>query len=173
MLLVYFLLNTKHRKVYIKSFYVLIRNGHHVLLRNILTIKCKYTCLILRKSLNVFELYFCMLQSVFIVIRLRGASRLHIFCTEFPKNTNEEETETTDNSTCNLTHSSDIKQYLNCVTLWNKILTNEEVIMIVSFGVLLDSIYILIIILNPIHSLFFSFLFKMIFIYETYPHSSV
>ncbi len=62
---------------------------------------------------------------------VRGASRLHIFCTEFPKNTNEEETETTDNSTCNLTHSSDIKQYLNCVTLWNKILTNEEVIMIV------------------------------------------
>ncbi len=62
---------------------------------------------------------------------LRGASRLHIFCTEFTKNTNEEETETTDNSTCNLTHSSDIKQYLNCVTLWNKILTNEEVIMIV------------------------------------------
>ncbi len=66
---------------------------------------------------------------------VRGASRLHIFCTEFPKNTNEEETETTDNSTCNLTHSSDIKQYLNCVTLWNKILTNEEVIMIVKFGV--------------------------------------
>ncbi len=36
-----------------------------------------------------------------------------------------------------------------------------------SFGVLIDSIYVLIIILNPIHSLFFSFLFKMLFISQT------
>ncbi len=32
-----------------------------------------------------------------------------MYCTELPKNTSEEETETTDASTCNLTPSSDIK----------------------------------------------------------------
>ncbi len=57
---------------------------------------------------------------------------IHIFCTEFPKkNTSEEETETTDASTCNLTRTPDIKQHQNCVTLWNKMSTNEEVIMTV------------------------------------------
>ncbi len=35
-----------------------------------------------------------------------------------------------DTSTHNLTQSSDIKQHQNCVTLWNKMLTNEDVIMI-------------------------------------------
>ncbi len=47
------------------------------------------------------------------------------------KNTSEEETEPTDASTCNLTRSFDIKQHQNCVTLWNKMLTSEEVIMTV------------------------------------------
>ncbi len=57
---------------------------------------------------------------------------IHIFCTEFPKTTkSEEETKTTDASTLNLTLSSDVKQHKNCVTLWNKMLTNEEVIMTV------------------------------------------
>uniref|UniRef100_A0A671P6R3 Coiled-coil domain containing 169 n=1 Tax=Sinocyclocheilus anshuiensis TaxID=1608454 RepID=A0A671P6R3_9TELE len=37
-----------------------------------------------------------------------------------------------DASTCVLTRSSDIKQYQNCVTLWNKMSTNEEVIMTVN-----------------------------------------
>ncbi len=79
----------------------------------------------------------------------------------------------------NLTRSSDIKQHQNCVTLWNKMSTNEEVIMTVKlWGV--DRLHLCFdyIILNPIHSLSFSFLFKMLFIslffiYETYPHSSV
>ncbi len=56
---------------------------------------------------------------------------VHLFCTEFPKNTSDEETKTTDVSTCNRTRSSDIKQHQNCVRLWNKMSTNEEVIMTV------------------------------------------
>ncbi len=72
-----------------------------------------------------------MLESVFSLLYGRGAL-VHILCTEFPKNTSEEEKETTDASTCNLTRSSDImKQHQNCVKLWNKMLTNEEVIMTV------------------------------------------
>ncbi len=43
------------------------------------------------------------------------------------KNTSEEETITADASI----GSSDIKQHQNCVTLWNEMSTNEEVIMTV------------------------------------------
>ncbi len=64
------------------------------------------------------------------------------------------------------------------VTLWNKMSTNEEVIMNVKhWGV--DRLHLhLIISLNPIHSLFFSLLFKMLFIsfffiYEMYLNSCV
>ncbi len=95
----------------------------------------------------------------------------------FQRNTSEEEKETTDTSTCNLTRSSDIKQHQNCVTLWNKTSTHEEVIMTVKlwdvgrrfdYGLLFFRF-----------TVFFSFLFKMLFIslflfiYETYPDSSV
>ncbi len=103
---------------------------------------------------------------------------IHIFCTEFPKTTkSEEETKTTDASTLNLTLSSDVKQHKNCVTLWNKMLTNEEVIMTVKLWGVDRQVetYVLIIILNPIHILFQLFVQNVVylFIYETYPHSSV
>ncbi len=56
---------------------------------------------------------------------------IHIFRISPQKNTSEEETEPTDASTCNQTRSSDIKQHQNGLTLWNKMSTNEEVIMTV------------------------------------------
>ncbi len=73
------------------------------------------------------------------------------------------------------TQSSDIKPHQNCIMLWNKMLTNEEVIMTVKlWGVDRRFNYI---ILNPMHSLFsafcWTFLFLLFWIYETYPHSSV
>ncbi len=61
----------------------------------------------------------------------RGTSTHLLYSFYPPKNTSEEETEPTDASTCHLTRSSDIKQHQNCVTLWNKNVTNEEVIMTV------------------------------------------
>jgi len=60
---------------------------------------------------------------VFLLLYGRGC-----YTSEFQKNTSEEETETTDACTCDLTRSSDIKQHQNCVMLWNKMSTNEEVI---------------------------------------------
>ncbi len=104
-----------------------------------------------------------------------GASTHLLYRISTQKNTSEEEKETTDTSTCNLTRSSDIKQHQSCVTLWNKMSTNEEVIMTVKLWGVDRLHYVLIIILNPIHSLFFSSGQNVVyfFIYETYPHSSV
>ncbi len=68
------------------------------------------------------------------------------------------------------TRSSDIKQHQNCVTLWNKMLTHEEVIMIVKlWGV--DRHHLR----SDYHSEFnsWSFCLKSFFFYETYPYSSV
>ncbi len=59
-----------------------------------------------------------------------GGASTHLLY-RIKQNTSEEETETTDASMCNLTRSSDIKQHQNCVRLWNKMSTNEEVIMTV------------------------------------------
>ncbi len=91
---------------------------------------------------------------------------IHIFCTEFPKTTqSEEETKTTDASMLNLTLSSDVKQHQNCVTLWNKMLTNEEVIMTVKlWGV--DRLHLCLDYYSEPNSYsFLAFLFKMLFIY--------
>ncbi len=117
-----------------------------------------------------------LLESVFSLLYGRGCYYTSSVQNFPQKNTSEEETETTDASTYNLTRSSDIKQHQNCVMLWNKMSTNEEVIMTVKlWGV--DRLHLRFdyIILNPIHGLF---LFKMLFIslffiYETHPHSSV
>ncbi len=57
-------------------------------------LKCHLSILdILRRSLNIFELYLCSQNLCFHCYML-----VHIYCTELPKNTSEEETETTDAS---------------------------------------------------------------------------
>ncbi len=56
----------------------------------------KYTWLILRKSLNIFEIYLCSKKT-----EVKKKPKQHA-------------------STCNLILSSDIKQHQNCVTLWIK-----------------------------------------------------
>ncbi len=58
-----------------------------------------------------------LLESMFSLLygitSITSVIHIHIFCTELPKNTSEEEKETTYTSICNLTQTSDIKHQLN------------------------------------------------------------
>ncbi len=96
----------------------------------------------LKWHLNIFELYLCSENPVFIVI-CKYTSSVQNF---------QKQNKWRRNQNNRFFHV--LKQYQNCVMLWNKMLTTQEVIMAVKlWGV--D--HVLIIILNPIHSLFSAF----------------
>ncbi len=116
-----------------------------------------------------------LLESVFSLLYGRGCWYTSSV-QNFQKNTSEEETETTDASTCNLTWLSDIKQHQNHVTLWNKMSTNEEVMTVKLWGV--DRLHLHFDYHSEYNSVFFQlFFFKMYlflyFLFMKHPHSSV
>ncbi len=105
----------------------------------------------------IYKAILVLLESVFSLYTCEYTSSVQ----NLQKNTSEEETEATDASTYNLTRPSDIKQHQNCVTLWNKMSTNKEVIKTVKCqGVDRIHLHFDYIVLNPIHSFFSAFYSK-------------
>ncbi len=88
----------------------------------------KYTWLILRKSLNIFELYLSSKNPCFHCYMAGGATP-HLLYRIPPPPQKKKKQKWRRNQSTRFFHV--LKQHQNCATLWNKMSTNEEVIMTV------------------------------------------